>query len=281
MGKVDLHIHSTASDGKFSPSQIVSLAKEKGLEIIALTDHDTFKGYFEARQAGKEQGITVIPGAEITSLYNGRECHVLAYDFDVEDPGFRYLVRHHKISRIKRAKWIIKQLRSKGLEIDIDEVKAEARNANVGRPHIAAVLIEKGYVAGFREAFMRYLGDQVLGNIKSEYCDYKEVLQVIRKAGGASVLAHPGLVYTEEDIQHFIKAGLDGIEYMHPSHNYELQKHYEQFTEQHQLLATGGSDFHGNSNQQLQNFGIITISKSRAESLMRMTRQRKKILTSG
>lgn len=280
MGKADLHIHTTASDGLSRPAEVVAKARENGLDIISVTDHDTYKGFFEAREAGDELGVTVLPGAEITSDYLGRETHLLAYCFDVASPELKSMLRRHKLARINRARWIIGKLRKQGLELDIDEVVAEAGRGNVGRPHIAEVLVRKGYVGNHREAFMRYLSDQMLGKIKSNYASYKEVIETVARAGGASVLAHPGLTYTDEDLQRFLNAGIDGIEYLHPSHNYELQQHYQQFAEDHNLLATGGSDFHGSINQNYPNFGIIAISKTRVDSLVRMTAQRKKLSSS-
>lgn len=255
-------------------------ASENGLDIISVTDHDTYKGFFEAREAGDELGVTVLPGAEITSDYLGRETHLLAYCFDVASPELKSMLRRHKLARINRARWIIDKLRKQGLELDIDEVVAEAGRGNVGRPHIAEVLVRKGYVGNHREAFMRYLSDQMLGKIKSNYASYKEVIETVARAGGASVLAHPGLTYTDEDLQRFLNAGIDGIEYLHPSHNYDLQQHYQQFAEDHNLLATGGSDFHGSVDQKYPNFGIIAISKTRVDSLIRMTAQRKKLSSS-
>lgn len=278
-GKADLHIHSTASDGKAEPADLIQLACQQGLSTVALTDHDTIAGYEEARRTGEELGIRVLSGVEITTDFEGRECHMLAYCFDVDDVSFNKLLKSHKKARVDRARWIIGELSKQGLELDIDEVRAEAGFGNVGRPHIASILIKKGYVGTAREAFMRYLSDQQLGPIHNEYRDCRSVIQEIKKAGGAAILAHPGLLYSEHDLHKFIEAGIDGIEYVHPSHNFELQDQYRHLAEKEMLLMTGGSDYHGPADDTTR-LGVITISEKRVERMIRMTAQRRKIMTS-
>jgi predicted metal-dependent phosphoesterase TrpH len=280
MPKADLHMHTTASDGKFKPAEVVRMAADKKLATIAITDHDTYKAYFDARSEGDELGVEVLPGIEITSTYKNREVHMLAYCFDVAQSDFQEMVQSHRVARLRRAEWIIHQLKKQGMTLTLDEVRAEARFGNVGRPHIANVLIEKGYVANHREAFMRYLSDQNLKKMESYYTDYRDVIQHVKEAGGASVIAHPGLTFTENDLDAFREAGLDGIECIHPSHNYSLQRHYSDYTQQYNLLRTGGSDFHGSNRDVNQNLGIITVSLDWVGAIKRMTAQRKQFLTS-
>lgn len=279
MGKTDLHIHSTASDGQFAPAEVVQLAAERGLDYIALTDHDTFKGYFEAAREGEKQGVEVLTGMEVTVDYGGRECHLLAYCFDPKAQPVKELSKRHAQARLDRAKQIINLLRGWGFEVDLDEVKAEARGISIARPHIAMVLIRKGYAANYREAFMRYLNDQMIQDVDSGYRDYKQVIQTIRDSGGISVIAHPGRSYTEFDLEQFVDAGIDGIEYIHPSHNYNLQKQHRQWAEKKQLLVTGGSDFHGSNNTHMQNFGILAVNNETAQRVIRVADQRKKLLS--
>lgn len=279
MGSVDLHIHSTASDGKSTPREIVQKASDLGLDTIAITDHDTYNGFFEARKAGDELDVRVLPGIEVTGLYEQREVHILAYCFDVASAELQQLLQAQKIARINRARWIIGELRKQGLNIEIREVMAQALGGLLARPHIAEVLINKGYVGSLREAFIRYLSDQALGNIKSNYVSYREVIDEIHNAGGAAVLAHPGLSYTDDDLETFVKAGIDGIEYLHPSHNYNLQQKYNEFAGKHQLLKTGGSDYHGGPDEYSQYFGILTLGKSELDRLIQMTDYRKSFST--
>lgn len=277
MAKADLHIHTLESDGNMSPVDVIRLAQKHGLEIISITDHDTIKGYIKARDTARKLGIRLIPGVEITSDFNGRECHLLAYCFDPDHEIIRSLLTDHHYSRLERGKWIIEQLSKEGLDLNIDEVKAEANGANLGRPHIAAVLVDKGYVASYKEAFIRYLSDEALGPIKNGYYDYQQVIKSVKVAGGAIVIAHPGNLYTQEELKKLVEAGVDGIELIHPSHNYRTQQRIEKFAEKHNLLLTGGSDYHGGNSEYQKFFGIVTINTKYVHRLIRMTEQRKNI----
>lgn len=277
MGKADLHIHTTASDGRLSPAGAVSLAKENGLEVISITDHDTIKAYSKAVQTGTEIGVEVLSGVELTCDFKGRESHLLGYNFDADDDSLRQLLVKHKKARLERAEWIVEQLTNQGLELDKDEVQAEAGGGNVGRPHIASVLIKKGYVANAKEAFIRYLGNRALGPIQNHYISFEQALAIIKDAGGATVLAHPGVLYTDDELEVWIESGLDGFEAIHPSHNYDLQKKYQNLADQHELLVTGGSDYHGKKSEYLQHFGVVTLSLENVRRLKRMTEQRKQI----
>lgn len=280
MGKADLHIHSTASDGNSTPTQIVELAVEKNLEVIALTDHDSVAGYEEARRAAIDTPVEVFTGSEITADFNGREAHLLAYCFDPDHKKIRKLFSGHRKARYDRGEWILSQLSEQGLQVDINEVKAEADGSNIGRPHIAALLVKKGYVGSIREAFIRYLSNRRLGEIPSDYLSCHEVIERVKEAGGAVVVAHPGQMYDEQELEELVEAGVDGLEVIHPSHNYELQKSMEDFAKRHQLLKTGGSDFHGGKANYQKYFGVITISMDYVHALKRMTDQRKKMMVS-
>lgn len=278
MGKADLHIHTTASDGNSTPSQIVERAVRQNLEVIALTDHDTVAGLHEAREAAENTGLEVLSGSEITAEFNGREAHLLAYCFDPAHSDITKLMSGHKKARTSRGEWILHELSKQGLDLDMNEVRAEAEGSNIGRPHIASVLVNKGYVASFREAFIRYLSNRQLGRIPSDYFSYKEVIEIVKQAGGAVVVAHPGQMYEEEELDQFISAGIDGLETVHPSHNYELQKKMETYAGKHNLLTTGGSDFHGGSSDYQKYFGVATISTTKVSAMKRMVNQRKNLL---
>ena len=277
MGKADLHIHTTASDGRLAPEQVGPLASENGLDVIAITDHDTIKGYFPAREAAQEAGVEVLPGVELTCDFNGRESHLLAYCFEVEDPGIKRLLAAHRKARLDRMEWIVEQLAQQGLEIDKEEVRAEAGGGNVGRPHVASVLVKKGYVGSAKEAFIRYLGNHALGPIQSYYVSHQKAIECVKDAGGAVVLAHPGVLYSQHELEEWVDAGLDGLEVVHPSHDYNRQKKFKEMADQHNLLKTGGSDYHGDGEGYLRHFGVINMSLTQVEKLKRMTHQRKQI----
>lgn len=259
------------------PDDIVRFALKHKLEVISITDHDTLKGYHQAKKAARDTQLTLLPGVEITADFEGRECHLLAYCFDPGHTTIKTLIKNHYQSRLARAQWIIEQLSQQGLEVDIDEVRAETRGGNIGRPHIASVLVNKGYVASFKEAFIRYLSDQQLGAIYNQYHTHHEVVEMVKKAGGAVVIAHPGKLYSDIELQKLIDAGVDGIEVIHPSHKYEIQQRIELVAKKHQLLQTGGSDFHGGSKTYQKFFGVITIRTQWVNRLVQLTDQRKKI----
>lgn len=277
MPKADLHIHTTASDGRSTPRQILERAQSHNLEVISITDHDTIQGYQQAAKIADEFDVRLLSGVEITADFNGRECHLLAYCFEPDNPNIKQLIAQHYKSRLARAKWIVNELSKEGLDVDIEEVRAEANGSNIGRPHIASVLINKGYVASFKEAFIRYLSDQSLGNIYNQYYSHKEVIAAVKEAGGAIVVAHPANLYSKEELEELVEAGIDGIEYMHPSHDYSRQKQVEKFADDHNLLKTGGSDFHGGDKDYQKFFGVVTIHTKFVDRLLRLTEQRKAI----
>ncbi|MDX1585808.1 MAG: PHP domain-containing protein, partial [Balneolaceae bacterium] len=264
--------------GNSTPAEIVKLAAEQNLDVISITDHDSISGLEEAIDTAEGFGIEVIPGTEITATYHDREAHLLAYGFDTENADFRKLMMGHRKARVDRGKWILDKLSREGLDLDINEVRAEANGSNIGRPHIAAVLIDKGYVASFKEAFIRYLSNQKLGVIPSDYFSHQEVIEIVKSAGGATIVAHPGQMYSEEELEELVDAGVDGIEVIHPSHNYELQKRMEAFAERNNLLGTGGSDFHGQSQDYQKYFGVVTISTEKVNKMKRMINHRKNML---
>lgn len=279
LAKADLHIHTICSDGKLQPKEAVKLAKEKKLVSLSITDHDTYAGYFEAQPLADELDIELIPGVEITSTLGDKEAHILAYYFDPEASFFSQFLTEQKRARKERIKGIINTINKTGVDVDYNEVWAEANGANIGRPHLARVLTQKGYVHNTKEAFIRYLSNQKLGTIENTYPDYREVIELIKNAGGACVVAHPGKLYTPDELQDFVKAGIDGIECIHPSHNFTLQKKYSEFCDSNSLLMTGGSDSHVGIDAGYTNLGVVTIAYKHVEKMKRMTSQRKKILT--
>ncbi len=278
MGKADLHIHTTASDGTCAPGEIVELARSKSLNTIAITDHDSIDGYLEARKSAEEHSVRLIPGVEITAHYAGKEIHVLGYNFDPYKNEFIQFLKKQRMARLNRMEQILDHLRSKqGIDITIDEVKAQAKSTNVGRPHVAQIMIKKKVVASIAEAFIRYLGLPLIEKIKISYAGLEEVIEKISEAGGASSLAHPGPLYTMDEVEEYLDYGLDGIECMHPGHSFEEQKKFISLAQARDLLITGGSDFHGKGREYDPYFGIVTLSEKYVAGIDRMTRQRKKL----
>ncbi|MDO8686157.1 MAG: PHP domain-containing protein [Clostridiales bacterium] len=246
---IDLHMHTTASDGSLSPRQLVQEAKNAGLSIISVTDHDTIDGINEALEAGEELGVTVIPGIEISTEFKP-EMHILGYFrrencSRIEDVAAR-LVEY----RNERNPKIILKLNELGLDISMDEVKRASGGEIVGRPHFAMVLKEKGYAASLKEAFEVFLGTRGLAYFKKEKLTPEEGIMEIKKADGVAILAHPGLLgigreSMDEFVGHLVEWGLGGIEVYYPEHDEELTQYLERLAVRLGIIATGGSDFHG------------------------------------
>ncbi|MCC5907348.1 MAG: PHP domain-containing protein [Balneolaceae bacterium] len=281
MGKADLHIHSSASDGQLNPAELLRKVKSKNISTVSITDHDTIKGYLEAKKIAPELGIELIPGVEITSLWNGREIHLLAYNFRDDDEDFLLLLNRHKVARRKRMHSIVDQLNKNGVDIDYDEIRAESRSGNIGRPHAATVLINKGYVASVPEAFIRYLSAEKIATIKTNYAGIDEVVAATKSAGGIISLAHPGPLYSDDDLDQLLSFGLDGIECIHPSHRFAVQKKFTSLAKTRNLLITGGSDYHGTGKSEYDPFlGIVTVSLRHVDALKRTSLNRKKTIKS-
>lgn len=278
MGKADLHIHSNASDGQYAPPDLLKKVKSKGLQTVSITDHDTIAGYLEAKETAAELEIELITGVEITSIWNSREVHLLAYGFDEDDPAFVNLLARQRKARRNRMRSIVAELNKKGVDIDYDEVRAIAHTGNVGRPHAASLLIKKGYVASVPEAFIRYLSEDHIKEIQTEYAGIEEVVAVTQQAGGVLSVAHPGPIYSESDLNDILSFGLDGIECIHPSHNFNVQRVYSKMAKSRNLLITGGSDFHGNGKSDYDPYlGVVTLSSEHVEGIKRTAKNRKQL----
>jgi predicted metal-dependent phosphoesterase TrpH len=251
--KVDLHSHTTASDGVQPPAENVRLAKQKGLQAIGITDHDTVAGIPEAIAEGKMIGIEVVPGIEISSAHEGVDIHVLGYYINYENKDFLDRLEKLRDVRDLRNQMMVERLQKLGIEITLEEVNARKparkKGENIGRPHIAEVLMEKGIVDTMEEAFRQYLGREGKAYVNPPRIRPGEAIQIIRQAGGVPVLAHPGLYNLDEAVIDLIENhGLPGIEVYHPDHSEEDEERYRQIAERYQLIITAGSDFHGERN---------------------------------
>ncbi len=242
--KADLHIHTTYSDGAYSPLEIVDKAYKAGLNIISITDHDSLDGIKEATIYAKGKGIEVIPGLELSTDIDEKEIHLLAYFIDYENEELLKYLKFFREERFFRAKRIIKKLRHLGISITIDDVLYRAKNSAIGRPHIANALVDLGYVKNYMEAFEKFLGDNCPAYERKIHISPTSALKLISEAGGLSFIAHPGFM-NESILLNIIKAGVDGIEVIHPSHNENQINFYRGIVNQYCLLETGGSDFHG------------------------------------
>lgn len=279
MGKADLHIHTKASDGVLSVSELLDKVVEKGLKTVSITDHDTIDGYLEAQKPAADLGIELIPGVELTVLWKSIEVHLLAYDFDHHSDSFLSMIANQKIARRLRMKRIVEVLKKEGVDIDYDEIRAVAGSGNVGRPHAAMVLVKKGYVSSVPEAFIRYLSAEKVKTVETEYIQIENGIDVVKKAGGVLSIAHPGRLFTMDDVNQLLSYELDGIECIHPSHTFSLQRQFTDLAKSRDLLITGGSDYHGKINSDYDPyFGVVTLSQNHVDSLRRSAASRKRIL---
>jgi len=248
---VDLHIHTNFSDGLLTPTQVVMKAKEFGLKAVGIVDHDTIDGIPEAVDAGGRIGVEVVPGVELSSQYKGRDIHIIAFYFDPDNPRFMAYLERFREERYRRAAKMIRNLNHLGIHLTMDEVEEKAMGRSIGRPHLAEILMEKGYVETFQEAFQRYIGYRSKAYEEKYKIRPEEVLGFISEARGLSFLAHPGYSISDEIIFHFVKAGLDGIEVLHPKFSESRTQHLQQLAQTHDLLISGGSDCHGGRNGNL------------------------------
>lgn len=276
MVKADLHLHTRHSDGKLSPAELVKEAAACGLTTIAITDHDSYSGFFEARAAADEAGLSVIPGIELTTMYRGRECHLLAYCFELDNLDFRQMVLAQKRHRVERTTQIFEKLKNLGVDLDESELVIHEKGV-IGRPHIAALLVKKGVVSNQKEAFNRFLGDKAPAFVKLNHITIEEAILRVHGAGGVTFLAHPGLTFTDDDLAHLKRSGLDGVEFLHPSHNYELQSRYRTWAEANGSLLSGGSDYHGFTNRDKQFLGTVAIDASLVNRIRERASARKKM----
>ncbi|WP_230077223.1 PHP domain-containing protein [Brevibacillus sedimenti] len=245
--QADLHTHTRASDGTCEPAENVRLAAEAGLAAVAITDHDTVAGISAALEAAAGRNIEVIPGVEISSAANGQDIHVLGYFIPYDDEAFQEKLRGLRETRHERNKLMIARLRELGIPITLESVyrRKKGEDKNIGRPHIAEELVELGVVGSIDEAFAKYLGREGAAYVNPPRITPQEAITLIKEAGGAAVLAHPGLYDDDDLVQELIAFGLDGIEVWHPDNDAAERERYRTWAEQHGLVMTGGSDFHG------------------------------------
>ncbi len=246
----DLHTHSTASDGQYTPAELVTLAGKRGIELLALTDHDTLDGLDEAVREGERLGVHVLRGIELSAEEYGT-FHILGYGIDPQAPELQTLCSRMRERRDERNPRIIEFLRKKGLTISLDEVREMAGGVIIGRPHFAQVMVRRGYVADNREAFDRYLDtEEYRREVERGKPPVRECIDAIRDAGGKSSLAHPYQIGIEDSaldtlVGELSDFGLDAVECIYPKHTAEQTAFYLSLADRYHLNVTGGSDFHG------------------------------------
>ena len=258
---IDLHLHSTASDGSLPPAEGVAIAERNGVRVMALTDHDSLEGIPGAIERARAAGIRIIPGVELSVSEQGMDVHLLAYGFDTTDSALRAAIARYRESRHERARKILMRLKGLGIRIPIEEVEEIAGGGALGRPHVAEALMVGGYVETFHEAFQRYLGHHAPAYVAKQTVTLEEALEVVREAGGITSLAHPATLNRDQWISGWARRGLDGIEVWHSKHQPHDIERYRKIAESHGLLMTGGSDFHGERTPDLS-VGSVAVPES-------------------
>ena len=245
---IDLHLHTTASDGRLSPAQLVARARASGLTTIAVTDHDTVAAIAEATNVARAAGIRVVPGIEVTAVDDGRDVHMLGYFFDPLSEPLAAVLEHQRALRVSRVREIGARLAALGMVIDVESVllAAAARpGSSVGRPQVARELVRAGYVASVQDAFDKWLATGRPAFITRTGPSPATIVDAIHDAGGLASMAHPGVTRRDELIGPLAEHGLDAIEVYHSDHSPEDQQHYLMMAQRRNLLVSGGSDFHG------------------------------------
>jgi predicted metal-dependent phosphoesterase TrpH len=247
-GSIDLHLHTTVSDGRCTPREVVERAARGGVAVMAVTDHDTTAAVAEVREFARACGIHTITGLEITAVDDERDIHVLGYLFNPDDQGLQSFLATQRAARAARVKAIGGRLKSLNVPIEVGPLLQQAasqRGRSLGRPEIARAMMAAGHVSSVQEAFDRFLAHGQPGFVPREGASPETVIGVIHAAGGIASLAHPGKLALEARLRVLAEAGLDAVEVYHPDHDQVLRKQYQGLAWTLGLLMTGGSDFHG------------------------------------
>jgi len=266
ISRIDLHLHSTASDGTLTPTELVHAALDKGLEVIALTDHDTTDGVEEALEAAQGTSLTVIPGVEVSTDVPGTdELHILGYHIDPHHPELNARLSALRRARVGRARRTLACLAQAGCPLEWEHLVELSQGDVIGRPHIAQALVDAGHVDTVRSAFQQYLAKGRPAYVERYKLSPTQALKTILAAGGVPVLAHPGRVLAY--IPRLVRAGLAGLEAYYPTHPEPEQLFLANLAKKHNLIVTGGSDFHGPGITEASEPGVVFVPQSAVTAL--------------
>ena len=272
---IDLHTHTTESDGSFTPEELILEAKKKGLSAIAITDHDTFAGIKKAMPMAIEQGIELIPGIEFSTDYNGKEVHIVGLYIDITHPHLNAKLKEFRECRDNRNALIVENLQKEGFDITIEALKAENPDCVITRANIARFLYEHGMIPSIQTAFEKYIGDHCKCFVNRFKVTPMEAVQLIKETGGVAILAHPLLYHMstpvlQKMVDELKDAGLDGIEAIYCTYSVGEERDMKDFARKNGLLISGGSDFHGSTKPKLElatGYGKLYIPYSILENI--------------
>lgn len=243
---IDLHSHTTASDGEHAPAELLKLAKTAGVTVLSVTDHDTVAGLPACSEAAKAEGVELVPGIEITAFLHRREVHVLGHFVDMKEARLASFAAQLKVEREKRMEQMVEKMKGLGFPVSMEQVRALAGDTSFARPHLARVLVELGYCSSTKDAFNRFLADGRPGAVPRFELKAEDAVTLIRGAGGAATLAHPGVSRVERhDLEALAKVGLAGVESEHSDHPPSLREKFRKIARELDLIPTSGSDYHG------------------------------------
>jgi predicted metal-dependent phosphoesterase TrpH len=271
---IDLHLHTTASDGRLSPSELVARTAAAGLTTISVTDHDTVAAIAEVRRHAAAYRIVVVPGIEVTSVHEGRDVHILGYFFDELDSALAQFLERQRSHRIDRARAIAERLSRLGVPIDIDGLLGQTASnpgASVARPRIARALVDAGHVASVQEAFDRYLASGRPAFVPRTGASPQTVIEVLHAAGGIVSFAHPGVTRKPELLEPLAEAGLDAIEAFHSDHTREVEEEALATARRFNLAVSGGTDYHGEADR--RPLGGVTLPREYFDELAARARR--------
>jgi predicted metal-dependent phosphoesterase TrpH len=261
--RYDLHCHTTCSDGAHSPLEVLQMAKQRGLAGLSITDHDTISAYETAVPAAKELGLDLIPGVEFSTTFREMSIHILGYDFDLLNSDIINFCQLHLERREKRALEILAKLKRLGFEINPREVLGR----QIGRPHIAKMLIDLGAVKDIKEAFRKYLGENGPAYVRGNKVTVTETLELIHAAGGKAILAHPHLIRKSNVVKDLLRMDFDGLEVFYGTIQRNMEQKWLDIAIEKNWLITGGSDFHGDAVRPGIPLGCSWVDQSRVQSL--------------
>ena len=241
---VDLHMHSTASDGARAPEDVVAAAAAAGLSAIALTDHDTIAGVAAARAAAEPLGVRVITGVELSAYEGEREIHLLGLHLERPE-RIEGAMEEFRATRVTRAKEMVARLNAIGIPVTFEAVIAAAGGGAVGRPHVARAIVDGGWALDSREVFDRFIGHGKPANVPKQRLELRDAIEMVHDAGGLAIVAHPGQDFTRTRVERAVALGLDGLEVWHPSHSADEVRRLRALVDHFRLVASGGSDWHG------------------------------------
>ncbi|MEO0085313.1 MAG: PHP domain-containing protein [candidate division WOR-3 bacterium] len=272
-GLVDLHVHTTYSDGLMAPGEVVVTARSLGLRAVAITDHDSVSGIDEAMERGKALGVEVVPGVEMSTGVSGEDVHILGYLLDWRAEEVQQRFHDLRRKRDERAQRMVEKLAELDVSVTIERVRELAGDGAVGRPHLAQAMLEAGAVRSINEAFDRYIGYDKPAYVPKSKLSPLEAVEFIHAQHGVAVIAHPATYGNDSVVYAAIAAGVDGIEVWHSDHDKRAVAHYQEVAQKNGLIATGGSDCHGGRKNNMVYLGQVEVPYQCLEELRRVQRK--------